>query len=244
MRLIAVLIVIVGWISPSSGYAFDATVAVETGYAAYNRGDFATALRLLSSAAAHGNSDALIGLNYMHVRGDGVPRNAVVAAEYARRAAALGNPEGAMALGYKYQHGVGVSKDLELAVRLHCRAIEFGNPRAMNNLAIMHYEGTYVTPSIAEARSLWRQSAERGHVNGAANLGLSYLNGGSSDLAEARAWLRRAADANHRVARDALAKLGDSVGPPPPFDGADRLVIYPKGMPPGVARECGVALIS
>lgn len=117
-----------------------------------------------------------MGLNHMHVRGHGAPRNAAIAAEYTQRAADLGNPEGVMALGYKCQFGVGFPKDLELAVRLHRKAIASGNPRTMNN--------------------------------------------------------------------DALLSLGDPVGPPPAFDGADRLVVHPKGMPPGVALGCGSPPVS
>lgn len=46
----------------STARAFDATPDVEAGYAAYNRGDFASALRLFERGAEAGNSDAMMGL--------------------------------------------------------------------------------------------------------------------------------------------------------------------------------------
>lgn len=222
--------------------AFDATPDVEAGYAAYNIGDFATALRLLGRAAARGNSDALVGLNYMYVRGDGVAVDAIRAAEFAARAAAMGNPEGLMALGYKYWVGVGVARDLPRAVDYDCKAIALGDPRAMNNLAIMYQRGDYVPVDLVEARSLWRQSAERGHPNAEANLGLSYLRDADPDPGQARLWLRRAAQHGVERARAALAQLGEIIDQQPGVDGGDKLAIYPRDMRPGVSRVCGSAI--
>jgi uncharacterized protein len=224
---------------PFVARAFDATPEVDAGYDAYNRGDFATALRLFTREADAGNSDALMGLEYMYVRGSGVRVNTVAAADLARRAAEKGNPEGIMALGYKYWLGVGVPKDLHRAVELDCRAIALGNPRAMNNLAVMYDEGAYVPHNVEEARFLWQESAERGHALAAANLGLSYLQEAPVDIERTRVWLRRGAEHGVGSARVALARLGEQVNPLPGIDGGDKLEIYPKDMPPGVAHACG-----
>lgn len=183
-----------------------------------------------------------MGLEYMYVRGDGVRTDAVRAAELARRAADMGNPEGIMALGYKYQLGVGVPRDARRAVELDCKAIALGNPRAMNNLGIMYHEGDYVSRNIAEARFLWEESSERGDVNAETNLAFSYANDDPVDAGQALLWLRRAAGHGAGRARAALAGIGEQVAPLPGIDGADKLVIYPRDMPPGTAHLCGAAI--
>jgi len=58
-----VLLIVLCFIGPA--YADDATPTVRAGVDAYNRGDIATAFRLLSEAAASGNSDAQVNLGYM-----------------------------------------------------------------------------------------------------------------------------------------------------------------------------------
>lgn len=224
----------------TSALAFDATPDVEAGFAAYNRGDYETALSLLSREAARGNSDALFGLNHMYVRGDGVTADAALAAEFAARAAANGDPAGIMALGYKYWLGAGVARDPVRAVELTCKAIALGDPRAMNNLAVMHYLGDGVPLDRMEARSLWRQAAERGQPNAEANLGTSYLKDATPDPDEARIWLRRAAQHGVGRARAELAQMGEPADPRPGVDGDDRLTIYPRDMTPGIAHICGL----
>lgn len=52
---------------------------LEDGVAAYSRGDFATALRLLRPLAENGNAYAQYSLGFMYATGKGVPRDYTVA---------------------------------------------------------------------------------------------------------------------------------------------------------------------
>src|ERR1700735_5306132 len=67
---------------------------VVAGVEAYNRGDIATAYRLLSSEADHGDSDAEVNLGYLYARGQGVPMNQQEAFRLYGLSAAQGNGEG------------------------------------------------------------------------------------------------------------------------------------------------------
>ena len=62
----------------------------EDGVAAYKRGDYATALRLLRPLAAQGNAAAQYLLGLMYGRGDGVPQDDAEAVKWYRLAAEQG----------------------------------------------------------------------------------------------------------------------------------------------------------
>lgn len=51
----------------------------EDGWAAYQRGDYATALRFFRPLAEKGNADAQFNLGYMYANGQGVPQDYVQA---------------------------------------------------------------------------------------------------------------------------------------------------------------------
>jgi uncharacterized protein len=217
--------------------ADDATPVVLAGVDAYNRGDIATAFRLLSTEAASGNSDAQVNLGYMYARGQGTAPNQAEALRLYRLSAEKGNGEGMNAVGYKYQFGTGVLPDVGTAIDWYCRAVAQGNPRALNNLAILLDNGNGVARDVAQARDLWRQAAERGNTNSALNLGISLA--ASGDTSDALAWLRRAAQAGQPAAQRILRDNGYKDAFPPPFDPTAMMIIQPKGQPAGHARICG-----
>jgi TPR repeat protein len=62
----------------------------DEGLAAYQRGRHDMALKEFSDAAARGDARAQRSLGLMHERGDGVPRDLVLAAEWYRKAIAQG----------------------------------------------------------------------------------------------------------------------------------------------------------
>jgi uncharacterized protein len=90
---------------------------LEDGVAAYKRGDYATALRLLSPLAESGNARAQYNLGVMYKDGRGVPRDDVEAATWLRKAADQGFSRAQFAMGVMYQNGRGVPQDDAEAVR-------------------------------------------------------------------------------------------------------------------------------
>jgi TPR repeat protein len=88
----------------------------EEGVAALQRGDFATALRLLRPLAASGNADAQFNLGWMYANGKGVSRDDKEAIVWHRKAAEQGNAYAQAALGVMYGNGYGVPQDYGQAI--------------------------------------------------------------------------------------------------------------------------------
>lgn len=84
---------------------------LEDGVAAYDRGDYATALRLLHPLANGGNRDAQYRLGIMYGTGQGVPQDYVDARKWYRMAADQGNADAQNNLGIMYVKGEGVPQD-------------------------------------------------------------------------------------------------------------------------------------
>jgi len=83
----------------------------EEGWAAYQRGDYATALKLWRPLAAQGNAFAQSNLGFMYDSGQGVKRDLGEAAKWYRLAAEQGNPRAQSNLGSMYAAGEGVPQD-------------------------------------------------------------------------------------------------------------------------------------
>ena len=83
----------------------------EDGWAAYQRGDYATALRFFRPLAEKGNADAQFNLGYMYNRGRGVPQDYVQAVSWYRKAAEQGDASAQLNLGFMYANGQGVPQD-------------------------------------------------------------------------------------------------------------------------------------
>jgi TPR repeat protein len=85
--------------------------------AAYNKGDFATALSLFRGPAEQGDAAAQTGLGFLYENGEGVPKDTAQALHWFRLAAAQGNRNAQFSLGFMYENGEGVSKDRSEALR-------------------------------------------------------------------------------------------------------------------------------
>ncbi len=81
------------------------------GVAAYNRGDYATALREYRKAAEQGVADAQFNLGLMYGNGHGVPQDYAKALQWYRKAAEQGDAEAQYNLGFMYDNGLGVPQD-------------------------------------------------------------------------------------------------------------------------------------
>ena len=91
--------------------------AVASANAAYARGDFIGAVKLLTPLALHGNARAQAFLGFMYQNGYGAPQAYAAAADFYVQAAVSGNPFGQAMLGLMYDKGHGVPQDFVLAYK-------------------------------------------------------------------------------------------------------------------------------
>ncbi len=85
--------------------------------AAYARGDFVRAVKLLTPLALRGDARAQAVLGFMYENGYGAPQAYDAAADLYMRAASRGNPFGQGMLGLMYDKGHGVPQDFVLAYK-------------------------------------------------------------------------------------------------------------------------------
>ena len=87
----------------------------EKGSAAYNAGDYATALQEWKPLAKAGDADAQYRLGFSHHYGKGVPKNYTDAVKWYRLAAVQGSANAQARLADMYSNGFGVPQDRVMA---------------------------------------------------------------------------------------------------------------------------------
>ena len=102
----------------------------KAGMDAYNRGDFATALREWQPLAEQGNASAQFSLGLSYENGDGVPRDYTKARQWYEKAAAQGDAKSQLYLGLQSSFGQGVPVDLVQAYMWYSIAAGNGNMHA------------------------------------------------------------------------------------------------------------------
>lgn len=127
------------------------TAPLDRATAAYRRGDYAVALRLVRPLAERGNARAQYNLGVLHDEGRGVRQSHAEAATWYRKAANQGNAEAQFVLGILHQEGQGVRKNFAQAATWFRRAAGQGNAGAQINLGVLYATGKGVGRSPAKA---------------------------------------------------------------------------------------------
>ena len=83
----------------------------QAGLAAYDQGDYATALRELRPLAERGNAGTQRVLGVMYGKGRGIPQDYAEALQWYRKAAEQGDAHAQYNLGSMYRDGQGVPQD-------------------------------------------------------------------------------------------------------------------------------------
>jgi len=112
-RLLVLMALVAGLaaIPPASG------ASLRDGSAAFSRGDYIRAARLLAPIARRGNPRAMTMLGYMYDNGFGVPQSYDAAVELYTGAAERGDPTAQHLLGLMYDKGHGVDRNDVLAYK-------------------------------------------------------------------------------------------------------------------------------
>lgn len=168
----------------------------EAGRQAFEKGDFAGALKEWQPLAEQGAPLASYNLALMYAKGQGVKQDYSEAAKWYQKAAEKGIPEAQYNLGMLYSNGLGVPKDYTEAAKWFQKAAEKGDVNAENNLGTLYDAGEGSFRNFAEAEKWYRKAAEKGNSNAQFNLGVMYDlgQGVKSDFTEAEKWYRKAAD--------------------------------------------------
>ena len=187
---VAVVVLSFGLIAPVAAGPFEEAVA------AYERGDYATAMQLFRLPAKKGDARAQYNLGLMYAAGHGVPQNDATAVSWYRKAADQGHAAGQYNLGIMYADGRGVRQDYAAALKWYRKAADQGYAGAQLKLGLMYENGHGVPQDDAAAVSWFQKAANQGLAEGQNDLGFMYGNGRGvpHDFAAAAGWYRKAAD--------------------------------------------------
>jgi uncharacterized protein len=129
--------------------------------AAYQKGNYETALRIARPLAEQGDARAQIILGRMYARGRGVPLDEAEAGNWFRSAADRGNASAQLTLGNMYAEGRGVPQDYAEAAKWYRAAAEQGDPQAQYNLGLSYAKGEGVSQDNVSAHVWFNIAASR-----------------------------------------------------------------------------------
>lgn len=159
---------------------------IEEAKVAHDRGDYATALRLLRPLADLGLADAQCNLGFMYSKGEGVPQDYAEAAKWFRKAAYQGYAAAQFNLGFMYKQGLGVPQDYANALKWYRLAADQDDADAQSNLGLMYYEGLGVPQDYVQAHMWFNLSAARGSDFAKKNRDIITRQMTSAQIAEAQ----------------------------------------------------------
>jgi uncharacterized protein len=183
--------------------------ALHEGQAAYDRGNYAAALRYWKPLADQGAATAQYKLAGLYRSGLGVDRDPTLATTYIRKAAEQGWAEAQSSLSDLYAVGQDVPQDHALAVTWGRKAAEQGLAVAQYNLGYSYESGQGVPRDYAQALIWYRRAADQGFATAQYAVGLLYDQGLGvpRDYGQAVVWYKKAADQGLDVAQGNLGNM-------------------------------------
>ncbi len=194
-RLLAVFAILATLaIAPASAQTANKTF--NDGVAAFQAGDYATALKLWLPLAEADDAEAQRNIGIMYQQGLGLPQNNAEAAKWYRRAAENGHVRAQQNLGAMYEEGTGVLQDQAEAAKWYRMSAAGGNVNAKIILGVMYEEGRPGLPlNVVIAHMWYNLAAAQGSADAARFRDELALDMSAEQVAEAQ-----------RQAQDWLAK--------------------------------------
>jgi uncharacterized protein len=140
----------------------------DEGSAAFDRKDYATALKEFTVLAEQGDALAAFYVATLFNQQGLYKLDPVEATKWYKMAAERGHPASARIMGYRYLNALGgVSKDEAQAVRWFKRAADLGDTQAQTsfNLGVMYHLGQGVDKDTNEAEKWFLKAQTMGHPN-------------------------------------------------------------------------------
>ena len=135
---------------------------MQTGIAAYERGDYEAALETLTPLAEQGLPRAQFLVGKCHAR-NGDSAAAGPAIDCIRKAAENGLAEAQVELGLRYLAGDEVERDAEQALGWFARAASEASAEGQYQLGLCHRDGLGTPRESARANRWFRLAAAQGH---------------------------------------------------------------------------------
>lgn len=165
----------------------DSVSAAPTATQLLQQGDAAGAAARFAAQAEAGHAVAQNNLGVLYQRGQGVPRDYVLARSWFERAAAQGLPGAMYNIGMLYLRGYGVPEDPALAAGWLEKAAALEEAEAQFYLGMLHYRGQGVPQDLAVAAHWFEKAAAANVPQARYNLALMLARGEGLPLDEARA---------------------------------------------------------
>jgi TPR repeat protein len=188
-RLSAAAIGFAGLLLTSTAAAVADGVA---GFEAYEKGDYATALKEFLPLAESGQASAEAAVGQMYFEGKGVKPDMKEAARWLEPAASKGMARAQFLLGKLYLSGEGVAADPVKAAALTKAAADQGLVEAQVDTCAFYYQGVGVPKDLVQAYLYANLAAQQGSEDGKSILTLLGQDMKPEDVAKGdeavRAW--------------------------------------------------------
>jgi TPR repeat protein len=163
--------------------------------AAYDKGDYEQALKILRPLAAQGYAVAQNNIGAMYDKGQGVAQNDQEALKWFRLAATQGYATAQNNIGGMYVKGQGVAQNYQEALKWYRLAAAQGLADAQYRIGGMYLLGREVAQNDQEALKWFRLAAAQWHADAQHGIGAMYLSGRGviQNDQEALKWFRLAA---------------------------------------------------
>ena len=133
----------------------------QKGFAAYNAGDFATALKEWKPLAEAGDASSQYNLGYMYTMGEGVLKDYKEAVKWYRLAAEQGFPKAQSFVGLMYEYGNGVLQSNVMAHMWYNIASANGHSKAGEDRD--ERAGLMTQEDISNAQAMARECINSGY---------------------------------------------------------------------------------
>jgi uncharacterized protein len=184
--------------------ALPAWADYDSGFKAYDKGDYAAALKDLLPLAQQGDSKAEYILGEMFDGGLGVDQDYHAAAKWYRQSADQGYAPAMANLGDLYFYGDGVEQDEAEAIKWYRRGADQGEPGAEYDYGLIFHDGSAGEKQDFDSAMKWFLRAAAQGDPAAMNM-VGYMHdmgeGVVEDPREAFRWYQRAADKGFEVAQ-------------------------------------------
>ena len=164
----------------------------------------------MKRAAEEGLPEAMWRLVSLYASGEGTTKSTVEVARWTRRAASAGHPEAMLAVGLAYWKGGGAfERSRSKAIRWLRRAGEAGSVHALYSAGYLLVYEPEDEKERTEGIRLLERADEKGHATAAYTLSLVFgpaAKDEDEDWKTSFRWMKRAAEAGHVEAMNALSK--------------------------------------